>query len=99
MICSVIGPKLSAGKKVKAPTIKITPTSKATNKKLSVLNVPTDSGMIFLLARLPASAMTGKITPKRPISIAKPSRVFKMGVLAESPAKALPLFPAADVKA
>ena len=48
-------------------------------------------------ARLPAAASSGMIMRNRPQSIAIPSVVFKNGVFAFSPAKALPLFPTALV--
>jgi hypothetical protein len=41
-----MGPRLSAGKKVKAPTIRITPTSNTLNKGVVTGNVPSDGGEI-----------------------------------------------------
>lgn len=94
-----MGPRLSAGKNVNAPTMTITLTNKKTNKKLSVLKVPDDSGISFFPERFPAKAMTGMSTANLPINIENPKRQFKIGVLALSPAKALPLLAAVDVKA
>ena len=71
----MIGPKLSAGKNVNAPTMTITLTSKKTKSKLSVLKVPTDSGMIFLPEMFPARAITG-IKPDYRKLVARASSQF-----------------------
>ena len=97
--CSTTGPSVSAGKKVSAPTIRTTPTSRPTNKGPFVGKVPADAGITFLLARLPATASSGMIMRKRPISIAIPTVMLNHGVLAFSPINALPLFPVALVYA
>ena len=46
-----------------------------------------------------ARAMIGIIIKKRPINMARPIVVLYQGVLALSPAKALPLLPLAELKA
>ncbi len=94
-----MGPRLSAGKKVSAPTITITLTSKVVNSGVVTGNVPNDGGTIFFRARLPAIASMGMIMKKRPISIVMPIVVLYQSVFAEMPAKAEPLLPAASVKA
>ena len=50
-------------------------------------------GLFFLAARLPATASSGMMNRKRPISIARPSVRLYQGVLRVMPAKALPLLP------
>ncbi len=71
--CSAIGPRLSAGKNVSAPMIRITAISKQAKVAPSVGNVPAVTGAIFFGARLPAIASAGMMTPKRPSSITTPS--------------------------
>ena len=61
--------------------------------------VPAEAGTIFLVTSEPASPRSGTIRRKRPISMARPMVVSKKGVLALSPAKALPLLPVPEVKA
>src|ERR1700722_16372421 len=68
--CSRIGPRLRAGKNVRAPTIKMVETSKPANRPPVTGNVPADSGTVFFLARLPAMASTGMIMKNRPRSCA-----------------------------
>src|SRR5882724_7245748 len=70
--CSTIGPRLSAGKKVNAPTITITLTNNVVNSGVVTGNVPSDGGTIFLRARLPAIASIGMTIMKRPMSVARP---------------------------
>src|SRR5215831_16680399 len=70
--CSTIGPRLNAGKKVSAPTIRITLTSRTVNNGVVTGNVPRLAGTIFLRARFPATASIGTIIRKRPTSIAAP---------------------------
>ncbi|SAJ03269.1 Uncharacterised protein [Enterobacter cloacae] len=53
-------------------------------------------GWIFLFTSVPAIAMTGIITPKRPMNMQNASKQFQNGELALNPAKALPLLLAAD---
>ena len=60
-------------------------------------NVPALAGTIFFCASEPAMAMIGTIIRKRPMNIAMPSVVLYHGVLAERPAKALPLLPVAEL--
>src|SRR4030088_412628 len=54
--CSRMGPRLSAGKKVRAPTMGFTPTSSTLNNGVVTGNVPSEGGTYFFLARLPAMA-------------------------------------------
>ena len=42
-----MGPRLSAGKNVNAPTIRITPTSSTVNKVVFTGNVPDEGGTLF----------------------------------------------------
>ena len=92
-----MGPKLSTGKNVNAPTITITLTSNVVNNGVVTGNVPSDGGTIFLRARLPAIASIGMIIMKRPTSIAIPIVVLYQNVFAEIPANADPLLPVAEV--
>ena len=97
--CSTIGPKLSAGKNVSAPTMTITLTRSVVNSGVVTGNVPSDGGTKFLLARFPAIANIGMIMKNRPTSIAMPIVVLYQSVFAEIPAKAEPLFPVPEVNA
>src|SRR6185437_10373837 len=54
--CSAIGPSASAGKKVRPPMIRITPTTRPTNSPPVVGNVPADGGTDFFCASEPAIA-------------------------------------------
>ena len=72
--CSTIGPRLSAGKNVSAPTMTMTPTSSAENSGVVTGNVPGDGGTRFLRPRLPAIASIGMIMKNRPNSIASAER-------------------------
>src|SRR5262249_35679428 len=71
--CSTIGPRLSTGKNVRAPTIRITPTTRAANSGPVVGSVPGPGATAFLPARNPAIASTGTIITNRPASITTPS--------------------------
>src|SRR5262249_32164327 len=75
--CSTIGPSESAGKYSRAPTIRMTAASRATNVTECVARVPADSGTDFFRARLPAMASKGMIMRKRPISMASPPVTLK----------------------
>src|ERR1700730_5782686 len=97
--CSRMGPRLRAGKKVRAPTITMVATSNPANSPPVTGNVPTDSGTILFLARLPAIASTGMIMKKRPRSWATPVLVLYHLVFAFKPANADPLLPADDTYA
>ena len=66
-----MGPSARAGKKVRPPTIRITPTKRPTNRAPWVGKVPAEAGTIFLAAKEPATAIIGKMKRKRPNSIAK----------------------------
>src|SRR5207245_9384382 len=67
--CSTIGPSASAGKKVRPPMIRITPTTRPTNRPPVVGSVPAGGGIDFLPAGEPASAIAGTIMKKRPTNI------------------------------
>src|SRR3954469_9310790 len=95
--CSTTGPRLSAGKNVRAPTITTTLTRSPAKSGVVTGNVPGDGGTRFLRPRLPASASIGTIIRKRPISIANPSVILTQLVLAPTPPRAEPLLPVADV--
>src|SRR6185437_3907576 len=97
--CSRIGPKLNAGKKIKAPRIRIVPTNSTVNSGVVTGNVPGDGGTYFLRARLPAIASMGMIIRQRPISVLIPSAALYQNVLPLRPPKAEPLFPAVETKA
>src|SRR6478752_7629019 len=99
MKCSTIGPRLSVGKNVSAPTITITPTSNAENSGVVTGNVPGEGGTRFFRPRLPAIASGGMIMKKRPNSIAVASDALYQLVFALRPPNADPLLPAPDVKA
>src|SRR5678815_4627573 len=79
--CSTIGPRLRAGKKVNAPTIKITLTNNTVNSGVVTGNVPNDGGTNFLVAKFPATASIGTIIRKRPMSIAKPRVVLYLSLI------------------
>src|SRR5215468_8278072 len=68
--CSTIGPSASAGKKVRPPTMTMTPTTRPTNRVPVVGNVPAEAGTDFLVTSEPAIAMAGTIIMKRPTNIA-----------------------------
>src|ERR1039458_9857910 len=97
--CSRIGPRLSAGKNVNAPTIRITPISSTVNSGVVTGNVPSDGGTYFFCARLPAIASMGMIIRKRPISMVKPMVVLYQSVLGFKPPNAEPLLPAPETNA
>src|ERR1700730_6540466 len=97
--CSTIGPRLRAGKNVSAPTMTITPTSKAEKRGVVTGNVPEDGGTRFLRPRLPAIASIGMIIMKRPMSVAAPIVELYHFVLAFRPANADPLLPVPDANA
>src|ERR1035437_1338438 len=92
-----MGPSASAGKKVRPPTITITPTTRPMKRPPVVGNVPADAAMLFFSTSEPAIAMAGMIMKKRPTNIATPPVMLKNIVLAEMPAKADPLLPVLDV--
>src|SRR5258706_3350986 len=91
--CSRIGPRLRAGKNVRAPTIRMVETSKPANKPPVTGNVPADAGTFFFFARLPAMASTGMIMKNRPRSCAVAVVVLYHIVFTFNPAKAEPLLP------
>ena len=94
-----MGPRLRAGKKVRAPTMTMVATSKPEKSPPVTGKVPTDSGTIRFLARFPAIASTGMIMKKRPSSWATAVLVLYHMVFGFRPPKADPLFPADDTYA
>src|SRR6185312_8797708 len=68
--CSTSGPSARAGKKVRPPTMTITPTTSPTKRVPVVGNVPSDGGTDFLAASEPAIAIVGTIIQKRPTNMA-----------------------------
>src|SRR5256885_17045909 len=95
--CSTIGPRLRAGKKVSAPTIRMTPTSSAENNGVVTGKVPDEGGTRFLRPRLPAIASIGMIIRNRPTSVDIPIATLYHFVFAFNPPKAEPLLPVPDV--
>src|SRR5262250_3291453 len=96
MKCSTIGPRLSAGKNVSAPTMTMTPTRSPVKRGVVTGKVPSDGGMCFFRPRLPAIASGGMIMKNRPKSIVRPSVVLYQNVLTLMPPNADPLLAAAD---
>src|SRR5437868_2835647 len=92
--CSRIGPRLSAGKNVRAPTIRITAIKSTVNRGVVTGNVPKEGGTYFFAARLPAMANAGMIIRNRPTSMVTAPAMLYQGVLVVNPASAEPLFPA-----
>src|SRR6185437_9467475 len=90
--CSRIGPRLSAGKNVKAPTMSITPIRSTVKRGVVTGNVPNDGGTYFFWARFPAIASAGN-------SIVIAPAVLYHGVLVVNPPNAEPLLPACEVNA
>src|SRR5262245_19677948 len=95
--CSTIGPSASAGKKVRPPTITITPTTRPTKSGPVVGKVPSEVGTDFFAASEPAIAIVGMIIQKRLTNIAIAPVMLKNNVLAVMPANADPLFAVLDV--
>ena len=94
--CSTTGPRVSTGRKFRAPTNNIVPSNSMMNVPPDTGKVPVLAGTSFFCASDPAMAMMGTIIRKRPKSMAMPRVVLYQGVLALRPAKALPLLPTAD---
>src|SRR5207253_9144306 len=68
--CSTMFESPRAGKKVNAPTMRITATRRPTNSVPLVGKVPGPAGTVFLPAIEPAIASAGRIIMKRPTSMA-----------------------------
>src|ERR1700722_18229429 len=96
--CSRTGPRLSAGKNVNAPTIRITPMRSAVNNGVVTGNVPRDGGTYFLPARLPAIANIGMIMRNRPANMVSAVVVLYQGVFTVKPPKLEPLLAALETK-
>ena len=71
-----MGPRVSAGKKVSAPTMKITPMSKMEKSNVFVENVPADDGVIFFLTNKPPTARLGIIIAHLVVIITKASVIL-----------------------
>ena len=80
--CSTIGPSASAGKKVRPPTIRITPISRPTNSGAVGREGAGGGRHDLLAASEPATASIGTIMTKRPISMARPMRHIVEGRVA-----------------
>src|SRR6185437_12214719 len=95
--CSAIGPKASDGKNDSAATINITAKIITPKVAVSVLSVPADSGINFLLASIPAMATGPMIGKNRPRKMTKPVLTFQKILLAVSPAYPEPLLAEAEL--
>jgi hypothetical protein len=84
--CSAIGPKVKAGKNDNAAIITITANTMIPKVAVSVLSVPADSGMNFLLASIPAIATGPMIGKNRARKITNPVLTFQKILLAVNPA-------------
>src|SRR6476619_1162418 len=94
---SAMGPNVSAGKNDNAVMIMMTAKVMTPNVQDSVLSVPADSGMYFLLAKSPTIA-TGPMMGKYLAMIkAKPVVTFQKILLSPSPSKPLPLLAVEEV--
>ncbi len=71
-----MGPSASAGKNVRPPTIRMTPTTIPTKSPPVVGRVPAEGGTLFFSASEPAIAIAGTIMRKRPTNIAMPPVVL-----------------------
>ena len=67
-----MGPSAKAGKKVSAPTMTTTPTSRKEKSGPVTGKVPADSGTFFLAASEPAMPRIGISMKKRPKNISRP---------------------------
>ena len=94
-----MGPRLSAGKNVNAPTMRMTQTRRAANNGPVTGKVPSEGGTRFFRPRLPAIASIGTIMKNRPMSVSSPIALLYQSVFAFRPAKADPLFAAPSVNA
>src|ERR1035437_3158146 len=96
---SARGPMESAGRNVSPPTRSMTITSMKANNASFVGSVPTETGVTFLAANLPASISTNIIGTNLATNIFNPKIRFQKPVFALNPAKAEPLLPAVEVAA
>ena len=94
-----MGPSVSAGKNVSAPTRNTTPIKRITKRGPVTGNDPGPCGTSFFRASDHASAITGITIRNLPKNIARPSVVSYHIAFAVSPANALPLFPVAELNA
>src|ERR1700722_9806889 len=95
--CSRIGPRLKAGKNVRAPTIKIVETRRMVKSGPVTGKVPKDAGLVFFRARFPAMARIGITTKNLPNSMAIAVLALYQRVFAFRPPNAEPLFPTEEV--
>ena len=94
---SAIGPKASAGKNERAVRIRITAKVIIPNVHESVLSVPADSGIYFLLASIPIIATGTMMGKNRPNIKAIPVLMFQKILLSARPSKPLPLLAVEEV--
>src|ERR1700743_2467459 len=92
-----MGPNASDGKNDRAATINITANIIIPNVVVSVLSVPADSGMNFLLANNPAIATGPIIGRKRPRNMTSPALTFQKMLLSPKPSYPEPLLAALEV--
>src|ERR1035437_3418751 len=95
--CSRIGPRLSAGKNVSAPTIRITLIKSTVKSGVVTGKVPSEGGTYFLPARFPAIASMGMIIKNRPASMVRPVVTSYHSVFTVSPPKDDPLLAAVEI--
>ena len=74
--CSTMGPRVSAGRKFRAPIRSTVPRSRIRNVPPETGNVPTLGGATFFCTKEPASAMIGMIMRNRPNNMSRPSVVL-----------------------
>src|SRR5258708_28203634 len=91
-----MGPRLNAGKNVRAPTITMVPTNSTLNKGVVTGNVPAEGGTACLRAKFPAIASIGMIMKNRPTRVLRPRALLYQEVLPLKPANADPLFAAVE---
>lgn len=89
---SATGPKERAGKKDNNAIIRMTANTIVANVAVSVLNVPSPSGINFFSAKSPAMATEPIIGRKRDNINTIPVLIFHHRVLSPNPSNPLPLF-------
>ena len=92
-----MGPRIATGMNSSAPTIKTVPSSTTPKRKVSVRNVPADSGVARFAANEPAMASGAMIGMNRAKSITRPVAIFHGTVLSPSPSNPDPLLAAAEL--
>ena len=92
-----MGPRLRAGKKVSAPTITITETSRTVNSGPVTGKVPSDSGTMFLGGQVARNRQNRNDHEETAKQHGDAVLTLYQGVLAFKPAKAEPLLPTEEV--